>query len=87
MNWVPPSLFVRCPRFVLGQDQTIALTSLVAVAVPNVASSYIAMAITSAALGDAWAHAPEKLAAASGDSSGSVLPPRCRLPTSSNIFQ
>lgn len=54
----------------LAEDHTITLTTLVAVAVAQVASSYISMAITSAALGDAWAHAPGKLAAASGKLGG-----------------
>lgn len=54
----------------LASKQSLALTPLVGLSVVNVACSYVGMAITSAALGDAWAHAPGKLAGASGKLGG-----------------
>mmetsp|Transcript_13127 Transcript_13127/g.17285 ORF Transcript_13127/g.17285 Transcript_13127/m.17285 type:complete len:447 (-) Transcript_13127:98-1438(-) len=48
----------------------IGMSLLLAVAIFNQVSSYVAMAITSAALGDAWQHNPGKLAGASGKLGG-----------------
>ena len=54
----------------LAEQGQISLTLLVVLAVFNVAFSYIAMAITSAALGDVWSHNPAMLAGKTGKLGG-----------------